>query len=275
MAVVTGRTSAGFSVRFSAQTDTTGYVLHYFAKAPDPAPPPPPYDAHQKLLMHFEMIPWVDSSHNSYPVTAGGAMTVDASGKFSNCAWCPYSDNVHDYLTIDAANPDTFALTGDTWTIECFVRVDSGSGWFPIETLLSRWAAGSSKAWNIAFRPVFGGAHYAAIRLTFNGGDNIYQTPSATPSQTVEADGAFHHVAIVKNFGSLKIFIDGIAVGIWTGVPNMQYDASDGPLRIGYQSIYEAPYYHTGFYGRLDELRISDVARYSADFTPPAAPFDT
>jgi hypothetical protein len=233
----------------------------------------PPPVSNTMLLMHFDATPWVDSSHNSYPITAGGAMTLDSSGKFSDCAWCPYSDNIHDYLVVDAANPDTFALTGDTWTVECFVRVDAGSGWFPIEALLSRWGAGSSKAWNIALRSVLGGTSSAAIRLTFNGGTDIYQTPSLTPGAAVPADGAYHHIAVVKNFGSLKIFIDGVTQGSWTGVPNMQYDASDGPMRIGYQNIVESPYSYIGLYGRLDELRISDIAVYTADFTPPAAPF--
>ncbi|MBI5302390.1 MAG: LamG domain-containing protein [Chloroflexi bacterium] len=75
--------------------------------------------------------------------------------------------------------------------------------------------------------------------------------------------GQWYHVAATYSAGSARVFVNGVgstarSVGTLTQGPWLQF----GGL-IGY------PY----FTGALDEIRISNALRYTANFTPPTAPF--
>lgn len=77
--------------------------------------------------------------------------------------------------------------------------------------------------------------------------------------------GAWVHVATVRHNGIWRVYLNGIDVGLaapsLTGLEDLSF------LDYSYVDTYT-----TGAY--LDELRFtSGVARYTANFTPPAAPF--
>ena len=76
----------------------------------------------------------------------------------------------------------------------------------------------------------------------------------------------WHHLAIVQSNGTLAIYLDGSFVGSTTA----SGDFSVGPLTLGAVSVNGGEY----FQGYIDELRVTKgVARYTANFTPPTAPF--
>ena len=102
-------------------------------------------------------------------------------------------------------------------------------------------------------------------------------------------DGAWHHVAVVRerNSGTMRIFVDGQADGSVVGasgdisypdngVPGNYCSGScafsDPYLVIGAEK-HDAGAGYPSFRGFLDELRLSTVARYTANFTVPAVPF--
>ena len=82
---------------------------------------------------------------------------------------------------------------------------------------------------------------------------------------TTVTSNTWHHVAAVKSGTTWKLFLDGVldATGTATGT----YTATGQPLIIGASSN---NYYFNGY---IDDLRISNVARYSATFTAPIAEF--
>ena len=84
-------------------------------------------------------------------------------------------------------------------------------------------------------------------------------------------DGLWHHIAIVRSGISTTMFVDGVMQGAPVNfndnftVPNMA-----STLRIGASTFAAAS--AEDLNGNIDELRISNVARYTANFTPPSAP---
>ena len=85
-------------------------------------------------------------------------------------------------------------------------------------------------------------------------------------SGTTVPTNTWSHVATVLSGGKLKAYINGTYVGE-ADVPGT-IDSDDDPLRIGTD-------FNGGdwFLGRIDEVRISDIARYSGNFTSPKADF--
>lgn len=98
-------------------------------------------------------------------------------------------------------------------------------------------------------------------------------TKLGTPQSVVTgpgecADGNWHHIAFCREPAgalqpSLTLFLDGLMIGNTKGV-----QADDQPLpgavHLG------APANETALGGRVDELRISSVLRYTTDFEPAA-----
>ena len=87
-----------------------------------------------------------------------------------------------------------------------------------------------------------------------------------TSGNSLTSTSVFYHVAVSRSGTDTKMFIGGTQVGsTYTDTNNYLTK----PLRIG------APY-STGaddFDGYIDEVRISKVARYTANFTPSTIPF--
>lgn len=87
---------------------------------------------------------------------------------------------------------------------------------------------------------------------------------SVTTSQWV-------HWAIVRNGNTLISFRNGVrysSVSINSG--NIHYDPSN-PMAVGGYRQFNTDY----FSGYIDEFRISDVARWTTNFTPPTAPYES
>jgi hypothetical protein len=103
-------------------------------------------------------------------------------------------------------------------------------------------------------------------------------------------DGQWHHVAVQRAVasGAISIYVDGVLDGSGSGpAGNISYPDDGQPgnfcggpcvnsdpfLVIGAEK-HDAGAQFPSYAGWLDELRLSTVIRYSAPFSPPAAPFD-
>ena len=72
---------------------------------------------------------------------------------------------------------------------------------------------------------------------------------------------SWHHIAVVKKDGLLTIYLDGVSQesGIaWSYTPNNTYNN----VTVGRYS-----------FAYIDEFRVSNKARWTANFTPPTAPY--
>ncbi len=149
-----------------------------------------------------------------------------------------------------AANPSLAPGAGD-FTVEAWVNFD---GLPPADVhLFGAHTQGAWADWLVAYQ-------HASQQLTVAlNGAHILTVPW-TP-----VPGAWAHVAAVRRAGSLMIFVDGELRG---AVNSPQDINSTLPVTLGATNNVTLP-----FKGRMDEFRLSRVARYTSDFTPPARPY--
>ena len=76
-------------------------------------------------------------------------------------------------------------------------------------------------------------------------------------------DGVWHHVAVDRRAGTLRLFVDGV---VQASVANTDTFIMPTSTRIGSRQD-SAGYFN----GALDDFRITAASRYAANFSPPAA----
>lgn len=87
-----------------------------------------------------------------------------------------------------------------------------------------------------------------------------------TPQNTLTT--SFKHIALTKNNGNFRLFVDGILQGSYLSDEALPIST----LKLSYNM--RAPAGNWAFVGVYDELRITKgVARYTENFTPPNEPF--
>lgn len=116
-----------------------------------------------------------------------------------------------------------------------------------------------------------------SLELQTNGSARLRALLDGTWSDTriVTAGGlvlvnVWTHIALVRNVNLYTIYVNGISSGTVTavtGTPGM--DTNAAPLRMGRGNSGG----ENSFNGFQDEMRISNIARYVSNFTPPSAPF--
>lgn len=80
----------------------------------------------------------------------------------------------------------------------------------------------------------------------------------------------WYHMAVVRNGSVLRFFVDGVQVGADANIGAAVIRDSGAPLRIGG----DARTTGNDFQGYMDEVRISNVARWTGtSFTVPTAPY--
>ncbi|MGB1842876.1 MAG: LamG-like jellyroll fold domain-containing protein, partial [Thalassobaculaceae bacterium] len=170
-------------------------------------------------------------------------------------------DGTGDALRIAGNLP---AITGTgSFTAECWFRLNgSGTGYQRI--LNYGDSAGGSELINVDFyRP---SSTLRCHASTSGSSRNIF---SQTTTSSGISDTTWHHLAYVRNGTSFKVYIDGSekvsgtsssSIGTGTGFAFGGY-YNDGGSSTEY------------FYGHIDEMRISSVARYTGAFTPSTSAF--
>lgn len=203
-------------------------------------------DANTKLLLHFDGANagtvFTDSSASPYTATRTGTPTTStAQSKWGGSSGLfPGGSN---YLNITDTGKLDFG-TGEfcvDWWLAC-AAYPAGGG-----TALISGMSGND--WQIA--------------LEASGGLNIYQRNVAAilgvPSGSVPI-GGWNHFAIQRRAGVLQWFINGVLSSSLSDARSLNIA---GSFRIGDQ-----------FNGYMDELRVSNVSRYTRNFIPRSAPYN-
>jgi len=212
------------------------------------------------LLLHFDgtngSTTFTDSGPNALAVTAyGNAAISTADSKFGGGS--AYFDGDGDYLTVPASNGLEFG-SGD-FTIELWFIADEQQAQYA--GLISKGQAGSvdPDAWSLEFN--------SPTELAFW----LWVDSAGIGASGVTA-GVWHHVALTRDGSTLRMFLDGVLTESRTTTSTIASNAS-GSLHIG--SGWYAPASRS-FTGYIDELRIvKGTAVYTANFTPPTAPFSS
>ena len=118
--------------------------------------------------------------------------------------------------------------------------------------------AGSNFGWFLEYSNTRGLLFYMGTGTS--GSDVRYATTPALTTWT--------HLAVSRQSGTLRLFIDGVLVASGS-LPNSS--VATLPLLVGAANSYTTTYYFDGY---LDDIRITKgIARYTATFTPPTAAF--
>lgn len=196
-----------------------------------------------------------DASQYAHSVSALGNAQVDtAQSKFDGASLL--LDGTGDYLSI----PDSsdWAFASSDFTIEEWIRFNSiATG----QELITQWeTTGNQKSW--------------AIQWTTTNLEFLYSTDGAASSTAKSAawspsTNTWYHVAAVR-FGSVcRLFVDGIQLGTDGSFSGSLFNSSSA-LLVG-SVIPSSPTLSVN--GWIDEVRISNVARWTSNFTPPTAAY--
>ena len=208
------------------------------------------------------------TGHASSITDGSGNSSISASGNAAVTNYAPKSgmysidfDGTDDKLTV--TNPYTIFgdLSGD-YTIECWVNMDAvpaddGNG--HENQIIGQHSWPESSPYN-GFWALFAVA--SGIYYYTSTGSNYTLHQATSMSWTV---GKWTHVAVVKSSGTVYIYIDG---GLQTSGANSDtiFANDNRALTIG-SDIGNT----TDFNGQISNLRVSNIARYTSDFTPPTA----
>lgn len=215
------------------------------------------------LLLHCDgsngSTTFTDSSSTPKTVTAsGGAQVSTAQSKFGGAS--AMFDGSGDYLSV-TYNSALSLISGD-FTIETFIYViatTAGS-----MSILSKDGVSGSSYNQYAMQVTSAGK----LSAWLGNGNGVSPTGTAYTGSTTITTGAWHHVALVKSGSTCLGFLDGTQE--WSASAETMYEGSKA-LLIGYETGQPSSAY---FNGHIDELRITKgVARYTSNFTPPAAAF--
>lgn len=158
---------------------------------------------------------------------------------------------------ISTPQSDLWLGDGD-WTIDFFLRFPNSDNFFYVASHADdNGISNNLVSWQLSINVVTtGGILFTVTDGTHTAGFNGVGSMSAN---------AYHHVALVRSGTSLKAYIDGSQVGSTT----MSFTPRDParPVWIGSFGLFG------GLTGLVDGFRISKFARWTAPFTPPAAPY--
>lgn len=227
----------------------------------------PGLDINTRLLLHGDGT-LTDSSWNPKAVTAGGTAATSTDWfKFGTHGLrCPGTAGTNGSNFFSVATLGEISIDAD-FTLDFWVRFDGAAN--------NQTFAGQSSGGGSVSKWVFGhGLDYvagSAGKLVLNvivGNPGVWHNhfwPWAPVANTA------YHVALVRHdhdggvyFG---VFVDGVFQG-WSGHSGGPVGVSSRPLALGC----DAESYRM-FQGYLDEVRWSNVARWTDAFTPPDGPY--
>ena len=218
-------------------------------------------DANTLLLLHADgtdastsFIDDVGVRSPSGISAVGNAQISTAQSKFGGSSIL--LDGTDDYLVVGQNNNFNFGTTGN-FTIEFWIYFTSWTA--PREVAVWEGRTGSGNGAELIFL-------YTATTL----GWYVYKSNGTRTSTGVSPPmtaNTWQHVALVRNGTNLQIYIDGTARGTPSTTDNFNYSHASYIL-IGVDEAF-----NRDGNGYIDEYRVSNIARYTGNFTPSSSAF--
>ena len=204
-----------------------------------------------------------DASTNNFTITRNGDVKVTNFAPFapsfaysaSTNGGSAYFDGTGDYLTSTSANTANAMGTGD-WTVEGWVYRTSGAA----DMVIFDTVGISATA-----------ADYIRIFINTGGGVSFfkYSTATTTTSSAMPI-GAWSHFAVVRESGSIKIYVNGVQGNTTYTDTGSNYTCSTSRPAIGINGYDAAANAYAGYVSNIRAVK--GTAVYTANFTPPTSP---
>ena len=220
----------------------------------------PGLDQYTKLLLHLDgandSTTFVDSE--SIPKNVAGYGNAQISTAYSVFGGASLMlDGNNSYLTVPPS-PD-WKLSGDFTIDFWWYRTGPVRSGNPLVN-----TAGSADSFLIE-------DYYGAVRLWISSNGTSWDIANQVQIGTASGVG-FDHFAIVRSGNNYYAFQNGVLTSVFSSSLPPYYDASQ-TLNIGGPNLLPNCYYAIGY---IDEFRVSNgVARWTANFTPPGAPYSS
>lgn len=215
-------------------------------------------DANTVLLLHMNGAPngvlFKDSSRVPKVVTADGGKTVAEGFKFGRSALDTGKITIADHADFNFGSAD--------FTIEAFVNLVAASLGGATDVLFCRDGVSP----NFGFRFIY---QYNPNKWILDYSVDGTSFTSADFAGAITAADTPVHIALVRHGSDLLLFKDG--------VETLQGNTIAGTLHNG--NVNPGVNFYTGTPSgvannmRVDELRVSNIARWTSNFTPPTKPY--
>lgn len=219
-----------------------------------------PHFANVSLLCHFNgadaSTSFPDNSASPKTLTANGNAQVDTAQSMFGGASALF-DGSGDFISTPAHSD--FNMGGGDFTVEFWVRFLSLTG---TQTVVGQAASSGSNSTVSFVVQKDSGNKIAAF------GCSASTAVGITTGVTSVTAGVWYHVAYTRAANTFRLFLNGIQEA--TVTQGVTLNSSSFALSIGRLGEFNGQYVN----GWVDDLRITKgVARYTANFTPPAAQF--
>lgn len=193
---------------------------------------------------------FLDSSTNNFTITRNGNTTQGTFTPFSQTGWSNFfGSSTSDRLTF--TSNASYAVGTGNFTAECFVNFSSNS---------------KTNQWMFNYGQSGQSTLFITLQsnvLSIPVGNSTVITYSFTP-----VVGTWYHIAVVRSgtgTNQVALYVDGVSVATGTS------SASLGQYALGVGGIDWASDYNVN--GYLSNVRYSNTARYTSNFTPATTPF--
>ena len=267
--VATGSTAASYTLtgltndteytfRVAGVNHTRGDFSSSVAVTPNSGPSDPDF-ASVSLLLHMDgsngSTTFTDSSSNAFTGTRYGSLAVSTTeSKFGGASAAFSGGTSADAL--DFADNAAFDFGTGDFTLECWAYLNGTPS--NVNALIAKYGSGGNE-W---------------IWWVNNSGKLVFYTDggSVTSGASVPT-GQWTFLSVTRQSGTVKVFIGGAQEA--SGTISTDFNGS-ATLSVGNYPAFGS--FNSGFViavdGYLDDVRITKgVARYTAAFTPPTAPF--
>lgn len=291
---------AGAAVRssgFALQWDFGASPADVLAVIPGSAATAELFMAACALQNSDDAVSWAQVSlFGRYPWPGANTMIAHSAAgdpAFENVSALLHFDGAEDSTTVidDGPSPKTFAayggakistsqsmfggaaltLNGSTDYVQCLASADFAfPGDFTIEFWALKNADGSGGYDNVATTDTSNGSAINGwfLELSNSRGVSMWSNGNKVIEVAVNPnDDVWHHWAVARSGNTVRAFKEGLVIATSTFADAI---AADGVFGIGGSSISTS----YRFNGIIDDLRITKgVARYTANFSPPASAF--
>lgn len=199
-------------------------------------------DENTLLMIHGDSL--VDSSFNELPLNVTGVEITDEKTRYNKPVL------KFDGLSYISVQDPMFVLDGD-YTIDWWEFRMSGGTFIAVNAFPGGYAG-----------------------LVYIGSSSVYGSSNGTGWDIISdlritsfPQNIWVHQAIVKKDNTLTIYLNGSKV--INGSTNGNMESGEGVVYIGSRD----PNLGDIFTGYATEIRISNIARWTEDFTPPSAPY--
>jgi hypothetical protein len=216
-----------------------------------PPTAPPTAITNTTLLLNYTNAGIFDSAAKNDLETVGNAQVSTTQAKWGTTSMA--FDGTGDYATTFSST--NFTLRTGDFTVECWFNASGLSG----QTVLA------STAYPTDQQGFFLGFNGSTVYYLLGDGTWI-SNPNSNPSTPTISTGTWYHIALVRSGSVFTVYLNGTSISTVTSTVSLTN--SNNQLCVGSRGT------NNYFNGYIDDLRITlGYARYTANFTPPAAAF--